>query len=243
MRPPSITIITPCYNESGVITRFLESLGETLATLPYSFCVIVVDDCSADDTLLLLNDFRFSAGNIFLKIISLESNVGHQVAIYHGFLYAQTLACDHFIVMDSDGEDAPAVIPALLQYTDTDIVNVVRGSRKESLLFRICYYSYKVIFRLMTGKQMNYGNFCLISRNVLETAIASNFSHLAAFLSKQHVNTHYIVAGKEKRIGGRSKMGFVKHFKHAIGSFAECRDLIKLPELLPIITFMILMIF
>jgi glycosyltransferase involved in cell wall biosynthesis len=219
LRP--ITIITPCYNESVFLVRFLESLEQAIAALPYTFNIVVVNDCSSDNTMDLLSRFRFSAANVRLKLISLRFNVGHQAAIYQGMLYAQTLKSDHFIIMDSDGEDSPEAIPPLLQHLDSDIVNVVRNKRKESHAFRLFYWWYKFIFRLITGKRMNFGNFCLISRNVLECAVFSRFFHLAAFLSRQKYTSRYIVADREERIGGQSKMGFKKLFYHAFKSFVE----------------------
>ncbi len=221
MSQAPITIITPCYNENVIAIKFLETLEHTLSSLPYNFCVVVVNDCSTDDTLALLKRFSFISRNLSLKIINLKFNVGHQVAIYQGFLYASSLNGDHFIVMDSDGEDSPAAIPGLLACLDTDIVNVVRSNRRESIFFRFCYRVYKIMFRLVTGKQMNFGNFCLISRQVMEHAVFTTFSHFAAFLSKQKCNTRYIVAPKEERLGGHSKMGYKKLFYHAIKSFIE----------------------
>lgn len=218
---PHITIITPCYNESVTAVRFLESLKDVLARLSYSFCVVVVNDCSTDDTLSLLNSIQFKEDNINLNIINLKCNVGHQSAIYQGFLYAQTLESAHFIVMDADGQDSPSAIPALLSYLDADIVNVVRSKRKESVFFKLGYRGYKLMFRIITGKQMNFGNFSLISRNILERAVCSGFSHFPAFLSKQKGSRRYIVVEREQRIGGRSKMGFKKLLNHAFMSFKE----------------------
>lgn len=216
-----ITIITPCYNESRIVICFLESMEDVLSLLPYSFQVVVVNDCSTDDTLQLLNEFRFRSAHISLHVVSLASNCGHQAAIYQGFLHAASLPGDRIIVMDSDGEDAPAVIPLLLEERGADVVNVVRSKRSEPLMFRISYSCYKVIFRLITGQRMNYGNFCLISRAVMERAIEAKFTHLAAFLSRQKYPTRYVTANRESRIGGRSKMSFRKLLRHALLSFAE----------------------
>ena len=221
MPTPHITIITPCYNENVITIRFLECLEKCIDTLPYNFTVLVVNDCSTDNTALLLARFKFHSPSIQLKVINLKFNVGHQAAIYQGFLYAHTLDCNHFIVMDSDGEDAPDTIIRLLEHLDTDIVNVVRSERRESPLFKIFYWLYKFVFRLITRKRMNFGNFCLINRSVMETAIYSTFSHFAAFLSKQKAPTKYIIAKREERLGGKSKMGFRKLFIHAFMSFVE----------------------
>jgi polyisoprenyl-phosphate glycosyltransferase len=223
MQPP-VTIITPCYNEGICVIRFLQDLEETLADLAHPFHVIVVNDGSTDDTLSLLKKFRFRAFNISLTVLNLKANIGHQPAIYQGMLYARTLNGNRFIIMDADGEDAPSAIPALLKNTTADIVHVVRGKRRESLLFRAGYRMYQVAFKITTGRRMNFGNFCLIRRNVLEHAISSSYLHFAAFLSRQQCAAAHIQCERRSRIGGRSKMGPNKLIRHALKSFAEYSD-------------------
>ena len=123
--------------------------------------------------------------------------------------------------MDADGEDAPSAIPQLLAHREYDIVNVVRGKRQEGLLFKISYAIYKSIFRLITNKQMNFGNFCLISRKVLNSAIFHTFTHFAAFLSKQRATRKFIIAERGKRLDGISKMNYKGLLSHAFKSFVE----------------------
>ncbi len=236
-RQPLITIITPCYNESDVVVRFLERLEKAVALLPYTFHVIVVNDCSTDDTSLQLESFRFNSSTTGLDIIELSENCGHQAAIYKGFLYAQKMPGNRFVVMDSDGQDDPGIIANLLNCRDADIVHVVRGKRKESLFFRANYWIYKNTFRLLTGKQMNFGNYCLINREVLEAAIAAGFNHLPAYLAKQNRAKQYVVAARGNRLGGSSKMSFAKLCHHALKSFIEYWDGRKLYRLLPAILF------
>ena len=218
---PSVTIITPCYNEQDTVIMFLNELEKAIATLPFSFTVIVINDGSDDNTLTLLQNFRFTEQNILIELLDLKQNAGHQAAIYQGFLFARSFTSDHYIVMDSDGEDDPSVIPSLLAYRDKDIVHVIRGERQEHLLFRCAYTIYKALFRLATGRQMNYGNFSLISRAVMEQAVSQGFAHFPAFLSRLQGSRRYIVAGKQPRLGGVSKMGLGKHVQHAARSFAE----------------------
>jgi glycosyltransferase involved in cell wall biosynthesis len=196
-------------------------MENVLVDLPYTFVVVVVNDCSTDDTQSQLEAFGFNAPTVSLKIIALNTNSGHQAAIYQGLLFSTTLACNEFIIMDSDGQDAPEVITELLLHRGSEIIHVIRGKRNESVLFRACYYFYRLLFKLFTGKQMNYGNFCLISRNVLETAIAAQFKHFPAFLAKQKLSKRYVIAPREKRLGGRSKMGFGKLINHALNSLSE----------------------
>ena len=221
MTGPPITIITPCYNENTTVIRFLESLEAVLQALPQAFSVVVVNDSSTDHTLELLRAFSFHAANLELKVLNLKFNVGHQSAIYQGMLYAATTDSQRFIVMDSDGEDAPTAIPLLLQFEGMDMVHVARGKRQEGIIFRLSYGVYKAIFRLVTGKRMNFGNYCLISRKILESAVYNTFTHFAGFLSRQRGTRKYIIAEREKRIDGQSKMSFKNLLSHAFKSFVE----------------------
>ena len=216
-----IAIITPCYNEGFTVIRFLEQLETTLALVPYHFTVVVVNDFSTDDTLDHLTQFNFEADNLTLSIITLKFNVGHQGAIYQGLLYGQSLDAQKFIVMDSDGEDDPVAIPDILAKLQADIVHVVRGKRNESLYFRVFYRFYKVLFRLITRKHMNFGNYCMIDRKILNVVVHTSFIHFAAYLSKIVANHAYITYDRQKRIGGRSKMNVNSLVGHAFKSLTE----------------------
>lgn len=217
----SLTIIAPCYNEGQTVIRFLDHLERVLSSVAVPCSVVIVNDCSDDDTAVLLRRFRFSSGRLSFAVINLERNVGHQAAIYQGLLYARTLRAGRFIIMDADGEDDPSAITGLLKYADADMVTVVRSHRRESGFFRFCYGVYKGVFKLVTGKQMNFGNFCMISSKIADRAVEENFQHLAAFLCRQPEPMRYISAPKEERLGGRSKMTYGKLLRHAARSFTE----------------------
>lgn len=219
-----VVIITPCYNENITIIKFLAELEETLSHLPYYFNVVVVDDCSNDNTVSLLKKFRFKSFRFNLTILMLKYNVGHQRAIYQGLLYSRDLDAEHFIVMDSDGEDDPTAIIDLIDLRNYEIVNVVRGRRQESFTFQFFYIVYKLIFRVITGKNMNFGNYCMISKNVLENSVMTSFLHFAAYLSKQKKTSAHVVYSRRKRLDGSSKMNLSSLVHHAFRSFIEYAD-------------------
>ena len=221
MENETVVIITPCYNENKTVIAFLANLEEVVYTLPQQFEVIVVDDSSSDDTLTMLIDFRFVSNNINLTVLPLKFNVGHQNAIYQGLLYAMRLDFNKFIVMDSDGEDDPKAIKELVTYNDVDIVNVVRGRRKESISFQASYYVYRFIFKIITGKVLNFGNYCMINKKILETTCHTSYIHFAAHLSKQKAKSIHIVYDRLKRIDGKSKMNMTSLVHHAFKSFIE----------------------
>lgn len=216
-----VAIITPCYNENRVIIEFLRRIEDAVKYLGVATNVIVVNDGSTDDTLDLLNNFTFQSDLVELTVLNLKFNLGHQRAIYQGLIYAKGLEVDRFIIMDSDGEDDPKAIGDLLNYSEYDLVQVARGKRKESVAFKVSYFFYKILFRFVTGKEMKFGNYCMINRSLLEKTLHSSFIHLAAFLHKQNVKKTHFVFDREKRIEGKSKMKFNSLVYYAFSSLTE----------------------
>ncbi len=218
---PSIAIVLPCYNEEQIILDFLHKLEKQLGALPYPFHIVAVNDSSTDQTLSLLVKFTPSHPNIRISVLDLAFNQGHQGAIYQGMIYTEMLDITHCIVMDSDGEDDPKAIKKLIDYLDYDIVKVYRGKRNEKLRFKIGYILYRLTFRLITGKYMNYGNFVLINRQILSGAVHNSFIHLAAYLVKQKGRQTGFRWDRNKRLGGTSKMNLAALIEHGIKSMIE----------------------
>ena len=214
-------VITPCFNEEQSIIPFLQQLEETLGSMDHSFLVIVVDDGSQDRSLELLSGFRFSSPRLQLQVLKLKFNVGHQMAIYQGLIYVTTMDTRNVIIMDSDGEDDPAAIPMVIKLEEYDIVEIKRGKRSEKLAFKLSYQIYKLIFWFITGKSMDYGNYCMISRGIVDRFAYTGFIHLPAYLLKQKASRTHIVYNRGKRIRGESKLGMKGLLMHAFKSFIE----------------------
>lgn len=221
----SIALVAPCYNEGQTVIRFLQAVEQSLSAVKdVSFDVIIVDDASGDGTADLLKAFSFSDPHLRFRPIRLKFNLGHQMAIHQGLSYACTLDVDNVIVMDSDGEDDPAALPELIGKKGYDIVNVIRGRRSETLGFRLGYSIYKVVFRFVTGKEMNFGNYCMISKKVADIAVHKSYVHFAAFLLKQKLPRYSIKVDRAPRIDGKSKMntgGLVYHAFKSLVEFSE----------------------
>jgi glycosyltransferase involved in cell wall biosynthesis len=215
-----VYIIIPCYNEGQTIVKLIQEIENVLKDQSEKCTVVIVDDGSADNTLDLLTAMQVE-GNINLKVITLKYNVGHQGAIAQGLMYANDNKATFSIVMDGDGEDDPSALKELLMLRQYDIVHVVRGKRKEKFSFRIAYNIYRRLFRLITKKKMNFGNYCMISNRVVSIASSKTFIHFAAFLSKLQFKSHRIIYDRRSRIGGISKMNITGLIHHAFRSFAE----------------------
>jgi len=224
--PKHFTIITPCYNEQNVVKKFLTELEQTLTATDCHFTIIVVNDASTDNSLELLRNFKFSSPTLSLKILDLKYNMGHQEAIRNGLNYADHLdqQTEGIIVMDSDGEDDPKAILKLVQLQNFEIVFVERGKRKENLSFRIGYFFYKRLFRVITGKRFAVGNYSMISPRTLHRVANQPFFHYAGLLYKQKLTISTLKYDRRKRLDGQSKMSYqnlVFHGLYALVEYAE----------------------
>lgn len=222
--PPGLAIIAPCLNESGALVPFLSELDQVLARTDSSCVIVLVDDGSLDDTRTKALGFLPSSANVRLELIALPYTMGHQEAIYQGLLYAGSTSAEHFIVMDADGEDDPSAIVELASIRDASVVFVARGKRSESVGFQLGYGLYRLLFRLVAGRPIRFGNYSMIDRRVLGAVLDRSFVHYAAFLSRQNVPTKVIVRDRRRRLDGRSKMGLDDLGMHALKSLIEYSD-------------------
>jgi glycosyltransferase involved in cell wall biosynthesis len=214
-------VISPCYNEENTIAVFLSQLEKTFDKTTHEFTVVMVDDCSTDSSVRIMKEFRFQTDRNQLKILRLNRNVGHQEAIKQGFRYACTIDAIGYIVIDSDGEDNPEVILTLIERRTSEIIFITRGHRSESLSFKMGYLLYKLLFRLISGTKINFGNYSMVNKKVVEAIVSSNFQHFSAFLSKLKFSKEFIKSDRCKRIGGKSKMTFSDLVFHGLKSLTE----------------------
>ncbi len=166
-----ISIVAPMYNEEEMANMFYNAICEIVKKVEdkYEFEFVIVNDGSKDKTLSILKDLKAKDNRIHL--ISFSRNYGHEAAICAGMKEAKG---DAVIIMDSDLQDPPEVIYALLEKFEEgyEVVNGKRGDRKkDSFLKRYTAEKYYDVIYKLSGKirvPKNIGNFRLISRKVLD---------------------------------------------------------------------------
>jgi polyisoprenyl-phosphate glycosyltransferase len=216
-----IAILLPCYNESSLIKKIEILLLNNIKDLPFLFEIVFINDGSTDETSNIISTFNTDLSNVNITLLNLDYNCGHQKAILAGLQYVQNIDFQNILVMDADGEDDPEAIHEILKYRNYDYVQVIRGKRKEILWFRIMYYIYKKLFKILIGKKINFGNYSLINKKLVNAAVDNTFLHYAAFLNNQKCLKKTIIWDRAKRLDGKSKMSFISLFYHAINSMIE----------------------
>jgi glycosyltransferase involved in cell wall biosynthesis len=131
-----LSVIIPAYNEEATIVEVIRIIERM--TLPDDFVteLIIVDDCSKDNTLDLVHEFAGIYGNI--RTILHDENRGKSVSVREGI---RTSRGDYIVIQDAD-----------LEYNPVDFVKMLEEALKNDLDFvygnRFCegnnilYYSY-----------------------------------------------------------------------------------------------------
>jgi glycosyltransferase involved in cell wall biosynthesis len=193
---------------------------------------MAVDDGSTEDAPTSLNDISSFPSLREIKIVKLATNVGHQRAIAIGISMAVSETdADAIAVMDSDGEDRPEDIPRLLAATQgrADFAIVARRARRtNTLVFKAFYALYKVVFGILTGRSINFGNFCLISRGYAKRLIMTSelWNNLPAALLRSRVPVVELPTDRGSRYAGTSKMNYVSLIVHGMGGISVYSDVI-----------------
>ena len=216
-----IAVISPFFNESHGLLMFLDSLEAAFSKMDCMATFYLIDDGSTDDSVALVKEYAAVHSNMELHLISLEFNAGHQVAIYEGLKKATEENFDNYLILDSDGQDDPYLAPQLLDKSGYDVVWVQRSSRSEGIYFKAGYLFYQVIYQIITGRKIDFGNYSLISHRTARYLLVNRYVHYPTALIKSPFTKSFIKAKRLARIYGKSKMSTVNLVHHAFLSFVE----------------------
>jgi glycosyltransferase involved in cell wall biosynthesis len=124
-----LSIIIPAYNEEKTIALILDRINEVKLLRNIEKEVIIVNDCSTDNTELALHDYMTNTPNLtinYFKYIRHEINQGKGAAIHTGIAQATG---DYLLVQDADLEYDPGEYNTLLKPIVLGSADVVYGSR------------------------------------------------------------------------------------------------------------------
>ena len=223
-----LKILIAVYNDWSSLDILLAEIYKKLnQTVWKNYEVYIVNDAS---TIEIPEKIKRKT-----KIINLFNNIGSQGAISIGVKYIQKKIDDmtHLLIMDSDGEDKPEDIVRLLdecKINENKIVFARRQKRRESILFRALHFTYKKIFKMLIGKDLDFGNFsCMTKTNLNKIVNINNLqTHYSASILRSKIPFSKIDCEKGFRIEGSSKLNFWKHFAHALMSLSVFVDLIAI---------------
>jgi len=167
---PLVSIVSPVYQEEEGIEEFHRRLVAAMEGVAddVAFEVVYVNDGSTDRSLELLQ--KIAADDDRVCVVDLSRNFGHQVALSAGVDHARG---DAVVVIDSDLQDPPEVIPEMIQrWRDGfKVVYGVRISRAGETRFKLL--TSKIYYGLMdriseVPLPRQAGDFRLLDRKVVD---------------------------------------------------------------------------
>ncbi len=172
-----ISIIAPAFNEEEGLPEFINRLKAVMDGQNYPYEIVLVNDGSCDNTLHVMRTLKKDIPQI--TIVNLSRNFGKEIAMTAGFEYANG---DATIVIDTDLQDPPELIPEMLKNWENgyDVVYAQRRSRTGESWFKkkTAKIFYSVSSRLgKTPIPPNVGDFRLMSRRVVNALLELTEQH------------------------------------------------------------------
>jgi polyisoprenyl-phosphate glycosyltransferase len=228
----TIAIVTPVLDDWVSFAMLVAEISDLFIASDFAFHIYAVDDGSSvpfDADAVALPE---ASCIISIEVIRLAANLGHQRAIAVGLCaVADSTEMDVVLVMDSDGQDRPVDIALLLAAGLRHPLHVVlakRVRRSESCTFRLWYGAYKLIFYVLTGQPINFGNYCVLPMEAVRRLVhmPELWNNLAASIMRSRLAYTTVPITRGGRFVGRSRMNLVSLILHGLSAMSVHTDTI-----------------
>lgn len=226
-----ISVVFSFFNEEDVLEELLQRMRAMFASLGenYTYELIFVNDRSTDGSLDIL--IRHAHKDNRLKIVNMARNFGVSECTLAGMKFASG---DAVVIMDTDLQDPPEVIPFLISKFHeerADVVFTVRTERENESKTKILAtrMGYRILQWVSSiDLPIESGDFKLISRRAVDQLIRLEESQpflrgMARWIGFKQVPVYY---KRESRYAGETHYPLysprvIKNFLSGITSFSD----------------------
>lgn len=149
-----VSFVIPCYRSELTLPKVVGEIGETMKTLQeqgkeYSYEIILVNDCSPDDTFSVIR--KLCREDRRIKGVNLARNFGQHAALMAGF---HQVKGDVVICLDDDGQTPADEAGKLLEEIEkgSDVVYAKYEHKKHSLFRNFGSWVNEEMAHVMLGK-------------------------------------------------------------------------------------------
>ena len=218
-----IIILIPVYNDWESLDKLLIEINKNIDFFnDINFECLIVNDASTTQLPELHKPGNFES----IELLNMRENRGHARCNAFGIRYIfQNKKFDNLILMDGDGEDRPEEIKSLvkkiIENPDLSVV-AKRIKRSEGLFFQTLYQLHKLITFIFTGQNVNFGNYCILTRRDVEKlhTKASLWSSFSGTVKKNLKSINEISSIRGMRYFGPSQMSLLKLIIHSFSIIA-----------------------
>lgn len=151
-----LSIVIPAYNEARTIHFILNKVKEVTLTNDISKELIIVNDCSTDDTENAIKNYMTSNPTLNIQYFKHEVNMGKGAALHTGISKATG---EFLIIQDADLEYDPNEYNDLLKPVLAGQADVVYGSRfMGGNPHRVLFFWHTIGNKFLTGLSNMFGN-------------------------------------------------------------------------------------
>ena len=145
-----VSFVIPCYNSSKTIGKVIDEIKDTMKQLvKYEYEIILVNDCSPDNTFEVIGEL--CKGNKNICGINLSKNFGQHGALMAGF---HQVTGDILVCLDDDGQTPANEVGKLLEKIEAgdDVVYASYAHKKHSLFRNFGSYVNELMAQFLLGK-------------------------------------------------------------------------------------------
>ena len=219
----TLSVVIPVYNEE----KTLSTIVDVVRAVPIRKQIILVDDCSKDESYAVMQSFKDDGRNTF-TCLRHEKNRGKGAALRTGFA---AVTGDVVLIQDADLEYDPNEYPSLLQPIWDGKADVVYGSRfMGGAPHRVLYYWHSVGNKFLTTFSNFFTNLNLtdmetcykvftadVIRKILPTLQQDRFGfepEITAKIARDHLRIYEIgISYSGRTYGEGKKIGWKDGFR------------------------------
>lgn len=151
-----LSIVIPAYNEGRTIHFILNKVKTVELVNNISKEIIIVNDCSTDDTEEAINEYMGANPDLNIQYFKHEVNKGKGAALHTGISKATG---EYLVIQDADLEYDPNEYNDLLKPVLAGQADVVYGSRfMGGNPHRVLFYWHTIGNKFLTGLSNMFGN-------------------------------------------------------------------------------------
>jgi polyisoprenyl-phosphate glycosyltransferase len=223
---PFFSVVVPVFNEEGNVPELHRRLVATLEGMGRPFEIVFVDDGSRDGSYAAIE--RLFQVDQRVRAVRFSRNFGHHLAITAGLDAARGEAV---VLMDSDLEDRPEVIPTLFAKLEEgfDVVYGIRQGRTHSLFKRVTSRLFMAFMNRIAdgGIALNTSILRIARRPVVDAVAACREQHrfILGLFSWVGFRQIGIEVEHGERFAGETKYSLLKMVKLAMNTITASSTL------------------